>query len=143
MDFNAGIVDQIRHKVTEGALPSETTCVNCGADTDAVLHCKVECERPWNFGGGFWQHFFLYVLAPIWIWGQLRRDYNNPEVYGQETIVKAPLRVCPDCQSSIRKSQKQRMLRTFLRRVPEYEELLQEYPRARVFISSGRPSYFS
>lgn len=134
--YNLGIVDRIRQKVDEGVVPSESVCAKCGAETGGTLYSFVECERTWNTEGGFWKHFFLILLLPVWIWDQLRRDYGSPDVLGRETVVETPLRMCPECQSMVRNARGTRALLALLQKVPLYQELLREYPHATISVST-------
>ena len=61
---------------------------------------------------------------------QLQERYLNTEVTGRELVVRAPLRVCADCRSRLRKRTCRKELRALLETVPEYAELLREYPDA-------------
>jgi hypothetical protein len=134
--YDVGIADRIRQKLADGQLPTEIKCVNCGAETDGVLRCVVECERPWAAGGGFWKHFLLFLCAPVFLWGQLGRDYKCPEVLGRETVVKTPLRICAKCLTKLGEPPNARDLRVLLRAVALYDELLNEYPRATIHVSA-------
>lgn len=133
--YNQGIVDRVKQNVADRVLPSESACVKCGVPTGGVLYLTVECERTYRSGGGFWKHFFLFLLAPIWIWGQLRRDYST-EVFGRETFLDVPLLICPSCEMAIRKSRLARARKALLKKVPLYAELLREYPQATVSVSN-------
>jgi hypothetical protein len=134
--YNLGIVDRIRKKAAEGALPSESVCVKCGVQTSGLLHFIVECERTWVTGGGFWKHFFLLLLGPVWIWAQLRKDQNSAEVFGRENVVEVPLRLCSQCQAGVREFRNTRAMRALLQEVPLYQELLREYPEATINVSN-------
>jgi hypothetical protein len=135
--YNLGIVERIRQKVATGDLPSESACVKCGVQTSGILFCDVECERPWRSGGGFWKYFFLFLLAPVWLWfGQALKDSRRPEQFGRETVVEVPLRMCPECQSAVRTSDSAWELESLLQKVPLCHELLCEYPEATITVSS-------
>jgi hypothetical protein len=136
--YNLGITDRIRQQVADGALPAEDACARCGVQTSDALQLLVECERTWTAGGGFWKHFLLFLLAPFWIWGLLRRDYNNPEVFGRENVVNLPLRMCRTCQITVRQTGSNAAIIALLQEVPLYQELLREYPQAKVVSSAGR-----
>ena len=110
-------------------------CAKCGLQTSGTLCFVVECEQPWSTGGGFWKHFFLWLLAPVWIWGVLLRDYKSDEVFGRETVVEIPVRMCPDCQAAVRNSPSTRAMTALLHTIPLYHQLLREYPKATIGIS--------
>ena len=134
--YDVGIADRIRQKLDDGELPLETKCVNCGAQTDGVLRCVVECERPRAAGPGFWKTFLMLLALPFWMWEQVNRDNRHPEVLGRETVVKTPLRLCAHCQTKLGKPPNARHLGILLRAVDLYEELLREYPRAKIHVSA-------
>jgi hypothetical protein len=136
--YNLGIIDRIRQQVADGVLPAGNLCARCGAETSDALPLLVECERTWSHGGGFWRHFSLFLLGPIWFWGLLRRDYNNPEVFGRESVVELPLRMCQSCQTTVRQTGSTAAKVRLLQKVPLFEELLREYPQARIVSSDGR-----
>jgi hypothetical protein len=131
--YDVSIADKISYLVADGELPAETACIQCGIDTSNVLQCKVECERPYVKGRGFWSTVLLGLFAPFWILGALSRDYQNSEVHGRELIVNTPLALCPECAATSQAEKED--LHDLLRRVPLYDQLLQEYPNANVRIS--------
>ena len=96
-------------------------------DTLSVsLDCFVECERPAASGAGYWGTVLLGVLTGIV--GSAR--YLHAEVRGRELVVEAPLRVCADCKRGLSRTTRRKELRALLETVPEYAELLAEYPKA-------------
>lgn len=136
--YNLGIVDRIRQQVADGALPAENACARCGVQTSDALYLLVECERTWSAGSGFWRHFFRLLLTPIWIWNLFRRDYNNPEVFGRESVVELPLRMCRTCQTTVQQTGSTAAKVRLLQKAPQFEELLREYPQARIVSADGR-----
>jgi hypothetical protein len=138
--YDVSAVDRIRQKVAEGSLPTETECVKCGSQTQDILFSFIECERPWITGGaGFWQIFFAALVLPYWFLLRMsNKAYDNPRVFGRETVVETPLRMCLQCQSAVRGSHGVRALAELIRKVPLYEELLREFPEAEIGVSSKK-----
>jgi hypothetical protein len=126
--YEVGIADKLRYMFADGELPRDNVCVECGSKTSNVLECSVECERPYTKGRGFWGTVLLGIFAPVWILGLLNREHKNPEVFGEELIVKTPLPLCPKCIATVRPRKKN--IRDLLCRVPLYDQLFQEYPNA-------------
>ncbi|MCA9173543.1 MAG: hypothetical protein KDB14_03570 [Planctomycetales bacterium] len=112
----------------EDRLPPDNVCVECGSETSDILQCSVECERPRAKGRGYWSTVVLGMLAPFWFLISLSHDYKNAEVFGEDLIVQTPLPLCPTCAAAIQPRKKD--LHNLLRRVPLYDQLLQEYPHA-------------
>ena len=134
--FEIHIVDRIRQMASEGRLPEGQSCLQCGAETRNVSDLILECQRPWMRSDGYWKTMFLMlvavVLGPIWIVMHIVEGYRNPELIGSELVLHAPLRLCPECSSKVGK--RQGKLRRVLRKVPAYNELLREYPTARIHV---------
>jgi hypothetical protein len=117
----------IEHLLAAGELPFGKTCVQCQQETDEIIQVNTECERAWvhRTGGFSWGTllFSMFVL-PIRIWFWERREET---VYGKDKIYPLPLRVCQACQRTLRR---QRAIKECLRRIPEYDRLLDKFPDA-------------
>ena len=96
--------------------------------TEETLDWFVECERPAASGAGYWGTVLLGMLAGI----VSSAHYLHAEVRGRELVVEAPLRVCADCKRRLSTWTRRKELRSLLQTVPEYAELLDEYPNARL-----------
>jgi len=131
--YDVSIAEKLRYMFADGDLPPDNICAECGVETSNVLECSVECERPYTKGRGFWRTVLLGFFAPIWILGALNREYNEPEVFGEELIVDTPLPLCPDCAAHL--TEGKHNLRELLRRAPLYDQLFQEYPKAIAAVS--------
>jgi hypothetical protein len=135
--------ESVRVLVAAGELPAGTTCVRCQFPTSEVLECSVECERPYIKQRTFWESVLMYMLAPLWLSIIARHYYDEPEVFGRETIVKMPLRMCSNCQALFVGRARASELREALCTVPAYAELLATYPGASVAVvektGSGAP----
>jgi hypothetical protein len=132
--YDLGIVGRVRKAIADKELPSGRVCLKCGIETTSTLCFSVECERPWRSDGGFWKYFFVYLLAPIWIFAYVRREQDSAEVFGRETVVDVPLLICPVCQPTLRKSWRKSLI-ALLQKVPLYKQLLHEYPQSTVSIA--------
>jgi len=136
--YLVGIADKLRRMSAEQELPLGPICMECGRQTSNALPCRVECERPYAKGPGFWSTLLTHVVLPFSMLMGAWREYSNPEVHGRESIVETPLRLCPDCAAKVRKSK--RRIRELLLRVPPYADLLQEHPNAGIHVSSNSPA---
>ena len=128
--YEGSIAGTIRRKLVNGELPAGDLCVRCGMPTEETLECSVECERTSARGPGSWATVLLSMFTSIGTWLTLHEQYLDPEVTGRELVVEAPLRVCTDCRRRLRKRTRRKELRALLQTVPEYAELLREYPHA-------------
>ncbi len=130
------IAERVRMLVAQGELPAGNACGCCQVPTDGILSCSVECERPYRNTRSFWESVLLFVLG-AWVLAVIAwRDWEQTEVHGQETLVKTPLRMCPQCQTQFRGTAGSQELRQLLGTVPEYAELLKTYPQASIATSS-------
>jgi hypothetical protein len=121
--------------VAAGTLPSDKLCVNCGAATHGVLHCEVECERPWAKGArlGFWRTL-SFILHPSLAF---HSEWDDGETHGRQTVVEVPLRMCRQCRTAARGWTTNNLIE-LLHTVRLYDELLREYPEATASLSSRR-----
>lgn len=126
--YEVGIADKLRSLFTDGELPPNNVCVSCGSPTSNVFACTVVCQRPYSKGRGLWATVLLGIFTPLWNLFALNREYADQEVFGQELVVHTPLPICSPCTAKLQANK--HSIRKFLRRVPLYEELLQEYPDA-------------
>jgi hypothetical protein len=126
--YEAGTVDTIFAMIKRGELPAGSTCALSGAATNDVIDLYVEAERI-HVGSDRSAYVWLGLLvSPVFFGGLFQKP--RPDV-GRQTVVPAPLRVAEAHQSRVRRAG-QRALKRWLRKVPIYAKLLDEYPRARV-----------
>jgi hypothetical protein len=123
--------EKVRVLVAAGELPAGTTCVRCQFPTNEILECSVECERPYIKQRTFWELALMHLVSP-WLAILAKSYYQEAEVFGRETLVWTPLRMCPDCQALFGGGARASELRAALGAVPEYADLLQTYPGASV-----------
>lgn len=128
--YEGSIAGTIRRKLADGELPLGDLCARCGMPTEETLQCSIECERTSPRASDSWATVLLGAFTGIGTWLQLQEQYLNTEVTGRELVVEAPLRVCADCRRRLRKRTRRNELRALLKTVPEYAELLREYPHA-------------
>jgi len=128
--YEIHIVDKIRQMLSDGSLPNGQSCIECGVETSNILDLIVECQQPWVRGNSYWKTLLLTLF--FMFHKEIQDDYRNPEVMGSELIVRAPLRICADCSSKLKV--RQRPFEQLLRKEPVYDELLREYPTARIIV---------
>ena len=128
----AGIADYLRTMYLDQQLPPDTHCVCCQVKTIGTLDCWVECERTWcQRDTGPWVIALLFVLSiPLWILARVFTGVRKHEVDGRELVVRTPLPICENCLHTTSRSEAS--IRTFLRSVALYRQLLDTYPGARV-----------
>jgi hypothetical protein len=126
--YEAGTVDTIIAMIKRGALPAGSACAVSGAATNDVIDLYVEAERIYVGSDRSAYAWLGLLISPILFAGLFQKP--RPDV-GRETIVPAPLRVAARHHLRVRRAS-QRALKRWLRSVPVYAQLLEEYPRARV-----------
>jgi hypothetical protein len=126
--------------LTRDLVPSKA-CVECGIDTDAIIHVQTECERVVKERSGefSWPLFlFLLFVCPLWwlwyLWAYvLIGERPQEHEFGRDKIYPLPLRVCKACQQKLSNAA---IIKQSLRKVPEYDFLLEKFPDARVTLCS-------
>jgi hypothetical protein len=132
--YSVSIADKLQYMFANGELPPDHACAQCGAETSDVIHCSVECERPLTTGRGYWETVLLGLFSPIAFLGLLSQESKDPEVVGQELIVKTPLPLCSKCTFAVQPTRYN--VRELLRGVPLYNQLLRKYPGAELHVLS-------
>jgi hypothetical protein len=134
--FSAGTEDWIRQKLINEQVSSERTCAGCGIETDNTLQCILECERPYQSGPGFWKRFFAGLFGFLFFWPLLLLllGKDKTEMLGRESVLELPLRLCHGCQMKLGAKPRPREIAALLRKVPVYDKLLSEYPRASITV---------
>ncbi len=120
-------------------LPFETRCLECELTTDHALICYIECELPEvKRSGRFWDYFATIGLAFIVPIDGLAHvlmhwpEEEDVEVVSNEVVVRAPLRLCPECAARLRRNKQ--VVREMLQRMPLYQPLFRQYPDAGINI---------
>jgi hypothetical protein len=136
--YESGIIDTINRMVRDGELPYGELCAVSGFPTSDVCNLCVQCESKWIKRAGSDRYFMMFVglvLAPFFLLPFLLRVARNEqtELHGRERRVYIPLRVRSDFHEQLRRTRNQRTLRAWLRSVPVYAELLDQYPQAKVY----------
>ena len=131
------IADQLRTMYLDKQLPPDTHCMFCQTKTAATLECWVECERAKVYASGIGptvvKTLFLNSILPFFGLFYLPLGAGvsqDAEAYGNDLVVRTPLSICENCLH--RTSRTEASVRTFLRSVPLYRQLLDTYPGARV-----------
>jgi hypothetical protein len=88
----------ISHLLENGELYPPADCVWCSAESDDVLHFRVECERPWvkRVGGFSW---VLYLVSPIAAIASYSREETRE--FGNDITFLLPVTVCPNCRGHL------------------------------------------
>ena len=133
-------VEKINKMLAQGELPPGPNCMVCHSPAPATFTCEVVCEQSWVVRRGRGQGPSNPLLAglalmftPFWLRLMLdRREADEPETRGRDVTVRVPLRLCGACRRSLGGLRRSRAIKRLLRQVPVYEELLEEYPWAKV-----------
>jgi hypothetical protein len=126
--YESGTIDVIRGMLDRGELPAGDRCAISGEPTADVADLYVEAERMYSRGDNRVYAWLGVLVSPILLLGLFQEP--RPDV-GRETVVRTPLRIASAYHPKVRRSG-QRALKRWLRGVPIYARLLEEYPRARV-----------
>jgi hypothetical protein len=122
----------VEHLIRTAELPGGNVCVECGVDTDNVIHIITECERRWVRPlGGTWSLPIPLLPLPIHV---IVRDANETREFGRDKVYRLPLVICPVCQRALRG---RAGLKKCLRGVAVYDRLLGKYPNARVRLAKA------
>ncbi len=129
--YKPTVIEAIERLTREGDLPFSETCALCGMPTSDSIELYAECERARYRPPSVVPWWLLWLpWAPV-IWLMSKFLPLPGETQGRDTGVTLPLRVCKRDQGRLPRNQ--RKLRDLLRPVPIYEQLLEEYPRARIY----------
>jgi len=136
-EYITNAVEVVRKALSTGELPS-ASCIQCHCTTNRVVQCKVVCEstatKRTTFGDdGDLVSAFGRLFSPIWI----TKKTVVTEIHGRDTIVEPVFCLCEACQESVGNLRRQKTLYRLLRMVPQYEQLLQEYPKAKISLVSA------
>jgi hypothetical protein len=132
--YEASTIDVIHGMLRRGELPTGDRCAVSGDPTGDVADLYVEAERTYRDTDNPFYAWLGVLVSPILLLGLFQKP--RPDV-GRETIVPTPLRVAAAYHPRVRRSG-QKALKRWLRSVPIYGRLLEEYPQARVGI--GMPA---
>lgn len=135
--YEARIADMVQARVAAGELPIRGRCAICGTEANDTLDLYVECEQPVLKNSVAW---YTIVLGAIFLSLQSLflllhwRAHDEPlSESGRDTVVRTPLCVDAKCGTRLRRAGQAR-LRQPLSSEPLYQQLLQEYPGARVVV---------
>jgi hypothetical protein len=128
--YEASTIDVILGMLKRGELPAGGRCAISGEPTQDVFELHVEAERIYTGGDNIVYLVLALIVSPLFALGLFQKP--RPAV-GRETVVPTPLRVTAAYHERVRRSS-QRSLKRWLRTVPIYAKLLDEYPRAVVSI---------
>jgi hypothetical protein len=128
--YETSSIDVIHGMLQRGELPAGGLCAVSGDPTEDVVELHVEAERNYRAGDNRLYLLLSILVSPLFLLGLFQKP--RPDV-GRETIVPTPLRVAAVYHAKVRRSG-QRALKRWLRGIPIYAKLLEEYARARVRI---------
>lgn len=139
-------LDAIRLAYAHGALPGNA-CAECGQPTKEQIHCHVICERSFRKRSvvndtedeSLAAHLVGVILPFVGLFMLVRsglRTRVEAEKLGRDTSIDIALCLCSYCRASVGRLSGRR-LRRLASRVPEYRQLFEEYPRARIRLTSG------
>jgi hypothetical protein len=130
--------EKIQRLLASGYIPPGEVCVMCGLRTAEVWQCTAACERKWverrRETGNSALMALRMIFSPLTMaLASFTRSADGEDEMqverGRDVVVKLPLRLCQNCREK-RLLAKAEDLRRALGRVPEYAELLKEYPDA-------------
>ena len=131
--YEAGIIDTIHRMVASGELPAGDRCVVASEPSDDVFELYGEAEQVSQIGTSVAQAALVAVLcSPVLAIAMALKPIRD---VGRSTIVLTPLRVCAKHQPRVLRAS-QRALKRWLRTVPVYAQLLNDYPRARILFEA-------
>lgn len=139
--YESGALDTIRRMLDRGELPFGTSCARSGEPTDDVLELTVVVSNHLEQTDQA-RIADRLALANVGLVGYLFRVLrDNPSDYrpveGTEIDVPAPLRL-EACHHRRARRARQDRLKAWLRTVPIYAALLDEYPYSQVVVPDDR-----
>lgn len=81
-------------------------------------------------------YLVIAILSPLTALHHYLIDRDEPEVIGEDVIVPAPLRLCPECAASLQS--RPRLVRERLEQLPLYQPLFRDYPAPKINITPQR-----
>jgi hypothetical protein len=131
--------DTIARMIREGSLPWGQCCAATAMPTTDLMLFDVECERSYVKGSASrkWgtvllvMGFFFCFPVAIFMWLIGWDLFNTHEHVGRDVVIAIPLRVSRDSQAAV-KHWPQTRLKALLSSVPVYQQLLQDYPDAKI-----------
>lgn len=134
--YEVGVIDRINGMIDRGELPAGGVCAVSGKNTGYVMQIYVHAEKFHRAEDK--KMLFLMPVAwlllfyPSFAFGRRYR----PEGSGRDTWVRTPLFVDSKYHDKVRRAS-QKKLKRWLRSMPVYAKLLDEYPQATVEFESG------
>jgi len=143
--YATNALDAIHLAYGQGALPGNA-CVECGQATNDQIHCHVICERSFRkrsvVSDAEEENLAAYltgvILPFVGLFRAVRfglRTRVEVEKLGRDTSIEIAFCLCSYCKASVGRLSR-RALRGLASRVPEYQQLFAEYPRARVKLTA-------
>jgi hypothetical protein len=139
--------ERIGVMIAKGELPSGDVCLYSGRLANETMFFHVQCERPHVRGADNWSigKTVVFVVSMVLLFGwivvaiawALRSRSHPREELGRDISLALPLRINSDVHDEVARMNSWQ-LKKLLSRVPIYEELFREYPRAVVAPLSSR-----
>ncbi len=134
--YEVGVIDRIGGMIDRGELPTGGVCAVSGKSTSDVMDICVHAEhfqKPQEMNLQWFAPIaFLMLFQPSLTFGQRHRPHGD----GRDTWVRTPLFIDSEYHHKVRKAS-QKKLKRWLRSVPVYAKLLDEYPQATVEFERG------
>lgn len=137
--YETNLRDTIARKIAEGMLPPDLPCAVTGLPADDVMWFDVHCETTYRKGSTKLHIVALVMLALVsWPLALLMRSLGfgasrDVDRLGRDIVVGVPLKVRTEARPQLKGWITQKRLRQLLGAVPEYQQLLAEYPTARIY----------
>ena len=141
--YAAATCDSIRFQSDSGELPPVGRCAACGLATQETFDFYVECERTKvkDLVPNHWYgiQLLLVLFHPIFFVTRMfhHASLDKPLIEtGRDTVVRTPLCMDATCSATLRRAGQTR-LQELLGSVPIYQQLLDEYPGAKIIVPLG------
>jgi hypothetical protein len=126
------IRDSIARMIEDQLLPWGQCCAVTEMPTDDVMWFDIQCEATYTKGGRIHPLLAIWgLLSPLGLLALAMRSREPTEIHGRDIVIRVPLLVQQDQQAGLRKS-RQRRLKAVLSKVPVYEELFRDHPKAKI-----------
>jgi hypothetical protein len=89
---------RVQRLIAERELPITDACAGCGEGEGVqAVNVELECERSWAITSGGPR----FLITP-WFWVAWEEE-KRTEVPGRDTVIRAPIGVCPECRQRFRR----------------------------------------
>lgn len=134
-------VDRLRVAISNGSLLTDEKCCFCSSLIGTRYSCTIVCEesyvhrapetRSLNIGG-IAIAAMMKMFLPFWILFSKKESTEHAEVRGNDVMIDFPVLICEACERIEGSPQRTSTARKAIRSMPECEELLSGYPKAKI-----------